>query len=66
MTIDQVIISDKLFLTPADVCQILKCDPQAIRAQAHSDPSKLGFPIIVMNRRIRIPREAFLKYLGYL
>ena len=66
MTIDQVIISDKLFLTPADVCQILKCDPQAIRAQAHNDPSKLGFPIIVMNRRIRIPREAFLKYLGYL
>ena len=66
MTLQQIIESERIYLSPSDVSTILKCDPQSIRVQAHSDPSKLGFPIIVINRRIRIPREAFLRFLGVL
>ena len=66
MTIDDMLHSTKLFLTPADIAEVLKCDPQSIRCQAQTDPSKLGYPVIIHNRRIRIPRIPFLRYLGYL
>lgn len=66
MTITEMLQSTEPFLSPADVAEVLHCDPQSIRVQAQSDPSKLGYPIIVINRRIRIPRIPFLRYLGYL
>lgn len=66
MTIPEMLQSTEPFLSPADVSEVLHCDPQSIRVQAQSDPSKLGYPIIVINRRIRIPRIPFLQYLGYL
>lgn len=66
MTIEDMLQSTEPFLSPADVAEVLRCDPQSIRFQAQSDPSKLGYPIIVINRRVRIPRIPFLRYLGYL
>ena len=65
MRIDDIIASNKLYLTPSDVASILHCDPQCIRAQAQADPVKLGFPVIVIGTRVRIPRIPFLMYLGY-
>lgn len=65
MTLDDAIESTKLYLDPTDVASILHCDPQCIRAQAHRDPSKLGYPVIVIGHRVRIPRKPFLAYLGY-
>ena len=64
MTIHDIIDSKKTYLSAADVAYVLQCDPQSIRAQAQEDPSKLGFPIIVIGRRIRIPRTPFLHFLG--
>lgn len=66
MTINDMLQSEEPFLSPADVADVLHCDPQNIRVQAQTDPSKLGYPVIVINRRIRIPRIPFLRYLGYL
>ena len=66
MTINEILQSEDPFLSPADIAEILHCDPQSIRAQAQSDPNKLGYPVIVINRRIRIPRIPFLRYMGYL
>ena len=66
MTITEMLESAEPFLSPADIAEVLQCDPQSIRAQAQTDPSKLGYPVIVINRRIRIPRIPFLRYLGYL
>ena len=65
MTLDDIINTDKVYLTPAEIAPILGCDPQAIRSQAKNDPSKLGFNIIITGKRIRIPRIPFLRYLGY-
>lgn len=65
MTLDAIKKSDKLYLNPTDVASILHCDPQCIRAQARRDPSKLGYPVIVIGQRVRIPRKPFLAYLGY-
>lgn len=50
-------------LTCQDVAHILKIDPNSIRFQAHENASKLGFPVTITGRRVRIPRLAFIKYM---
>ena len=66
MTLEALKQSTQLFVSPADVCTILHCDPQCIRIQAQRDPSKLGFPVIVQGSRVRIPRIPFLRFIGVL
>ena len=66
MTLDEILTSTQPYLSPADIAPVLHCDPQCIREQARDDPTKIGFPIIVMGHRVRIPRIPFLRYLGYL
>ena len=51
--------NDNIYMLAAEAAKVLHCDPQALRAQAHKDPSKLGFPVCVMGSRVRIPRAAF-------
>ena len=64
MTIDQIRESDKTMLTPADVADVLKCDPQSIRTMAKQKPNLLGFPVCVIGSRVRVPKMAFLKFIG--
>lgn len=54
---------EKVFYVPQDVARILSVGSYAINLQAHSDAQKLGFPVLISGRRIRIPRAAFLDYL---
>ena len=63
MNLSDIHRSTKVYLTPSDVAAVLDCDPHSIRTQAHRDPSKLGYPVIVIGRRVRIPRIPFLRYL---
>ena len=65
MTLEELKASQQPYLTPADIAPILHCDPQCIRKQATQDPAKLGFPVIIMGHRVRIPRIPFLKFLGH-
>ena len=53
---------DKLMLTPTDVAPVLGCKPYAINVQAQEDPSRLGFAVCVIGRRIKIPKAAFLAW----
>ena len=62
MTLDDIRLSSRIYLSPADIAPILQCDPHSIRVQAHRDPSALGYPVIVIGRRIRIPRIPFMHY----
>ena len=64
MTIQEIRESDKVFLTSNDVAKLLGVDPYSINLQAHEDPSKLGFQVIVIGTRIKIPRIPFLKFIG--
>lgn len=54
---------DSEFLIPAVVAKVLHCDPYAINVQAHADARKLGYPINIQGRRVRIPRLAFIRYM---
>ena len=65
MTLEEILASKKVFLSPSDIAPMLRCDAQCIRKQAQQNPAKLGFPIVVMGSRIRIPRIPFLRYWGY-
>ena len=64
MTLDEIRASDKTFLTPADVSGVLAADAQSIRLQAREFPEALGFPVICVGNRTKIPRKPFLRFLG--
>ena len=64
MTIDEIKASDKPMLLPADIAGVLRMDPQAVRDIAASEPEKLGFPVMRVGTRTKIPRIPFLRFLG--
>lgn len=66
MTLEQLLQSTQLFVDPSDIAPILHCDPQCLRRQAKDNAEVLGFPILRIGSRIRIPRIPFLKFLGVL
>lgn len=65
MTIKEMMHSTKPWLTPAEVAEVLVCDPHSIRVMAATKPEQLGFPIIRIGRETKIPRIPFLRHLGY-
>lgn len=64
MTLEEIRASDKPFLTPAEVAGVLAADAQSIRLQAREFPEALGFPVICVGNRTKIPRKPFLRFLG--
>ena len=61
-TLNEIEHCGKDILAPADVAWYLQCDAYNITLQAREDPSKLGFPVIVMGTRTKIPREGFVRF----
>ena len=55
---------DTEFFTPQDVSFVLKTDPQTIRTCARQRPDLLGFPVILIGNRVKIPRIPFLRCMG--
>ena len=64
MTLQEMQNTDQVWLTAADVAPVLECDADLIRRQAQRDPSKLGFPVVVLCSRVKINRVGFLKFMG--
>ena len=64
MTLSDIKASDKVMLTPRDVAPVLGCDPYTISLTARDMPERLGFPVMRSGNRTKIPRKAFLKWLG--
>lgn len=64
MTLAEIKASDKVMLVPADIAQVLGCDPYYISLTAKNAPANLGFPVMRSGNRTKIPRKAFLKWLG--
>lgn len=62
MTIDNIKNMSKEVLTPNDVAPVLGCDPNMIRHQAKQDIKALGFPASKIGSRIKIPKDAFIKW----
>lgn len=65
MTFQEIMASEKDFLIPEDVAEVLKCTPYTINVQAQADPAKIGFPVCLMGRTVRIPRLGFIHWMMY-
>lgn len=63
-SIQDIIALDRDYLTPAEIAGVLGSDPQSIRVAARTEPQRLGFPVVVIGSRVKIPRAAFLRYMG--
>ena len=61
-TLQEIENCGKDMLVPADVAGYLGCEPHSINRAAKDAPGLLGFPIIVMGSRVRIPREGFVRF----
>ena len=64
MTVQEMQNSPERWLTPADVAEVLECDPNVIRRQAQENPQLLGFPVTVLCSRVKILRKGFLEFIG--
>lgn len=62
MTLKEIEAMDRETLTPAIVGSVLNADPHEIRLQARHRPELLGFPVICVGTRVKIPKEGFLLY----
>jgi len=51
------------WLTCQQIATVLNANPYALHCQAMQDPSKLGFPVIVAGRRVKVPKAPFLKFM---
>lgn len=64
MTLDEIKSSSKEVLTCKDVAEVLACNPGTLHMQAIEQPWRLGFPVIVMGSRVKIPRKPFLNFMN--
>ena len=50
-------------LTCQQIAPILGADPGTIHQQAVEAPHMLGFPVIVMKSRVKVPKRAFCSFM---
>lgn len=62
-SLQEIEAATKEILTPADIAPIIGVDPHTIRLAARSMPSSLGFPVICIGTRVKIPRRAFIAFM---
>lgn len=65
MTKDEILNSKDDILNIMNVSGVLHCDSETLRLQAKNRPDLLGFPVIVMGKRVKIPRMPFIKFMGW-
>lgn len=63
MTLDDLKRLDREFLTPAQVAEVLGCDPHGIRVWARQRPEGLGFPVCLIGSRTKIPKRPFIQFM---
>ena len=64
MTLSDIAKLDKEVLTCKDVAPILGYGEYQIHQQAKERPELLGFPVIVIGNRVKIPKNAFLTFMN--
>lgn len=66
LTLEEIMSTDKIFLIPDEVCGVLGCTAQLIRIRAR-DPeyrSTLGFPVMAVGNRVKIPTRGFIRFIN--
>lgn len=63
MTLEQIESLPDEILTCQQIAPLLKANPATIHALAMEMPEQLGFPVMVMGNRVKIPKRAFLRFM---
>lgn len=66
-TLEDIAQLDCAYLVPTQVAPVLGCASYAINVMARTQEGRnmLGFPVIVLGKRCKIPRVPFLQYMGW-
>lgn len=65
LTREEIMSCPDEILNAVNISGVLNANPNTIRGQAAECPELLGFPVIVMGSRVKIPREPFIRYMGW-
>lgn len=63
LTLQEMERCDREYLIPREVAEVLGCAPYSINIMAKQCPERLGFNVVMIGRRVKIPRRPFLKYI---
>jgi hypothetical protein len=63
MTLEELENLPTEILTCQQIAPLLGANPATIHGQATDRPELLGFPVIVMGRRVKIPKAAFIRFM---
>ena len=63
MTITDIKSLTSITITPEQAASVIGCSAQNIRVAAAQRPELLGFPVIRVGTRTKIPRVPFIKFL---
>ncbi len=63
LTLDDLRKMDCDMLTPAQVAPVLGVDPHWIRVAAREHPEWIGFPVLIVRSRTKIPRLGFISWM---
>ena len=63
MTLEELEALDTEILTCQQVAPVLHACPATIHQQAKERPELLGFPVIVMGKMVKIPKQGFLRFM---
>lgn len=66
MTIDELKASEKVYVTPEEISEVVGATAQSIRIAIRNNQHALGFGSAVIGTRTKIPRKPFLQSIGEL
>lgn len=66
-TLEDIARLEADFLIPSQVAAVLGCDQYMINVASRTAKGRehLGFPVIRIGNRVKIPRRPFLAYMGW-
>lgn len=59
--LERIAALPKEMLVPTDIAKYLGCSPYSINVATEDGRNPFPFPVIRMGRRVRIPKQPFLK-----
>ena len=63
MTLEELEAIPRDWLTCAQIAPVLGAKEDNIHDQAVCDPRMLGFPVVVIKSRVKIPKRPFIRFM---
>lgn len=64
MTLAEIEATEKEALTCADVAPVLGIAQYTLHRYIMEYPERIGFPVVIIGNRVKIPRRPFLSFMG--